>query len=173
MKRLIFCVILPCIMVMTGCASYSGRGLQPGVSELPEITATMGEPAMRWENKDGSKQLAYPRGPAGTQTFMVFVGSDGRLQNIEGVLNDKYFAQIIAGKSDAEAVLKLLGPPPSHRITYFKARDELVWEWRICDNFSQMAFFNVLFDGTTGIVRSTLQVPDYSGFDGVVPSCGR
>ena len=173
MKRLIFCLILPCVMAMTGCASYSGRGLQPGVSELPEIIATMGEPAMRWENKDGSKQLAYPRGPAGTQTFMVFVDSNGRLQNIEGVLTDKYFAQIIAGKSDAEAVLKLLGPPPPHRTTYFKARDELVWEWRICDNFSQMAFFNVLFDGTTGIVKSTLQIPDYSGFDGVVAFCGR
>ena len=73
-------------LILAGCASYSGSSLQPGVATLPEVVATMGEPAMRWTNADGSAQLAYPRGPAGTQTFMAYVGPDGQpaQQNTQG-----------------------------------------------------------------------------------------
>ena len=41
-----------------------------------------------------------------------------------------------------------------------KARDELVWEWRFCDDFQEPARFDVLFDGTSGRVRSTLAQPE-------------
>ncbi len=102
---------------------------------------------------------------------MVFIGANGRLDHIENVLDMAHFARIEPGKSDMAAIMKLLGPPPAHRVMYFKARDELAWEWRYCDAWNQMAFFNVLFDATTGIVRSTLTVPDLSGPDGSAPRC--
>ena len=159
------------MMLVSACASYSGRDLKPGVSRLPEVIASMGEPAMRWNDPDGRVQLAYPRGPAGTQTFMVFLGSDGRLERIEGVLDEKHFAQIENGKSDQATVLRLLGPL-TLRPGYFKALDELVWEWRFCDSWTREALFGVSFDGTTGIVRTTYQRPDYSGWDGTVRGCG-
>ncbi|SBT04719.1 conserved hypothetical protein [Candidatus Accumulibacter aalborgensis] len=54
------------------------------------MVASMGEPAMVWKNPDGSEQLAYPRGPAGTQTFMAYVGPDGTLQRIEKVLDGAF-----------------------------------------------------------------------------------
>jgi len=38
-----------------------------------------------------------------------------------------------------------------------------VWEWRYCDVWAMPARFNVLFDGTTGIVRSTLTVREDYG----------
>ena len=77
-----------CVSVlMAACVSYSGSNLKPGVSTSAEVIASMGEPAMVWKNPDGSAQLAYPRGPAGTQTFMAYIGPDGRLQRIEGVLD--------------------------------------------------------------------------------------
>ena len=66
-------------LLIAACASYSGSNLKPGVSTLPEVVASMGEPAMVWKNPDGSQQLAYPRGPAGTQTFMAYVGPDEKL----------------------------------------------------------------------------------------------
>ena len=43
---------------------------------------------------------------------------------------------------------------------YFAARDELVWEWRWCDDWSEPARFNVLFDGTSGKVRSTASLTE-------------
>ena len=158
-------------LVLSSCAGYSGSNLKPGVSTLSEVVASMGEPAMRWKDADGREQLAYPRGPAGTQTFMAFVGADGRLERIEGVLGMAHFARIEPGKSDQAAVLRLLGPSQPQWTQYFKARDELVWEWRFCDSWNQQALFDVLFDATTGIVRTSYQRSDLRGPDGVAPGC--
>ena len=168
LARVLFIVSL---FALSGCAGYDGRGLQPGVATLPDVLAVMGEPAMRWRESDGRRQLAYPRGLLGTQIFMVFIGANGRLERIEGVLDSAHFARIVPGKNDRAAILKLLGPS-SPRTMYFAARDELAWEWHYCDDWGQMAFFNVLFDATSGIVRSTLTVPDLSGPDSSAPLCG-
>lgn len=144
-----------CIAVfLATCAGYGGTDLKPGASTLPEVIASMGAPAMRWKEGNGREQLAYPRGPLGTQSFMVFVGTDDRLEPIEAVLNMEHFARIEPGKSDK--VLRIPVPsllPPE----YFTARNELAWEWRFRNSLSQRMFFGVLFDGTTGIVRTTYQ----------------
>jgi hypothetical protein len=76
------------------------------------------------------------------------------------------------GKSDKESVLRLLGPPVPQWTNYFKARDELVWEWQFCDSWNQLARFDVLFDATSGIVRTSLSAAALMGFDGVAPFCG-
>ncbi len=158
-------------LVLSSCAGYSGSNLKPGVSTLAEVVASMGVPAMRWKDADGREQLAYPRGPEGTQTFMAFVGADGRLERIEAVLDMAHFARIEPGKSDQAAVLRLLGPSQPQWTQYFKARDELVWEWRFCDSWNQLALFDVLFDATTGIVRTSYQRSDLRGPGGVAPGC--
>ena len=168
-RMFLICVVLS----LSACAGFGGSDLKPGVSVLSDVIASMGEPAMRWKDADGREQLAYPRGPAATQAFMVFVAPDGRLERVEKVLNMEHFARIEAGKTDMASVLRLLGPVPSQNVAYFKARDELVWSWLFCVSWSQQAFFDVLFDGTTGVVRSTQQRPNFSGWDGVVPGCGR
>lgn len=160
--------------LLAACGGYDGSNLIKGQATLPEVVASMGEPAMRWKDADGRQQLAYPRGPAGTETFMVFLDASGRLERIRPVLNEAHFARIEAGKSDKESILRLLGPSAPQRTSYFAARDELVWEWRFCNSWSETAFFAVLFDGTTGIVRTTMQYPDIRGGpDGSAPSCGR
>lgn len=163
---------LSILMLLSACAVQGGSALKSGTATLPEVLAAMGEPVMRWRADDGGEQLVYPRGPAGTQTFMVFIGADGRLQRIEGVLDVAHFARIEPGRSDKTAVLRLLGPSQPQWTVYFPARDELVWEWRFCDEGSKLARFDVLFDATSGIVRSSYQRPDYMGPDGIVPFCG-
>jgi hypothetical protein len=171
-------LIVGVIALLSACASYSGRTLETGVSMLPEVVATMGEPAMRWKDDDGREQLAYPRGPFGTQTFMAFLDAEGRLERIEGVLDEKHFARIENGKSDMAAVLRLIGPPTPQWTAYFEARDELAMEWRFCDAWNKAARLDVLFDAHTGIVRSTYQRPEFaersSLFGGWMdaPSCG-
>jgi hypothetical protein len=84
-------------LFLSACAGYSSSALTPGASTLPEVVATMGQPAMTWKNADGSQQLAFATGPGGTQTFMVFVAPDGKLQRIVGVLNEGFFGLIQAG----------------------------------------------------------------------------
>ena len=161
------------VALLAGCASYDGRGLQPGISTADDVVALMGQPAMQWTDADGRIQLAYPRGPEGLQTFMAFIDARGRLERIEGVLDVRHFARIEPGKSDQTAVLRLLGPSQPQWNAYFERRDELVWEWRFCDEWSQVARFDVLFDGMSGIVRTTYQRPEYRGF-GLDPySCAK
>jgi hypothetical protein len=160
-------------LLLSACAAYSGHSLHAGVATLSDVLSTMGEPALRWKDDDGREQLAYPRGPEGTETFMAFIGADGRLERIEAVLDMAHFARVEPGKSDQAAILRLLGPSQPQWTAYFERRDELVWEWRFCDSWNQLAFFDVLFDAPTGIVRTTAQRPDYRYPGGTAPSCGR
>ncbi len=142
-------------LMLGACASYSGRGLQPDSSRLEDVLRVMGQPAMRWQDADGSLQLAYPRGPMGTHTFMVHVGADGKMRGIENVLAPKFFARVRPGMTKPQ-VLRLLGPSEVAWSVYFKARDELVWEWRYCDEWNELARFDVLFDGGKETVRSSM-----------------
>ena len=114
---------------------------------------------MRWQNADGAAQLAYPRGPMGYRTYMVQIGADGRLRQINNVLDEKNFARVQAGMTK-EQVLYILGPSFPGWTEYFKARDELVWEWRYCDLWNESARFDVLFDNSKGTVRSTMSLTE-------------
>ncbi len=146
-------------LLLVACAAYSGHGLKPGEDRLEDVVRVMGEPAMRWQNADGSVQLAYPRGPMGYHTYMVQIGSDGKLRQIKNVMDRKTFALIHAGMTKDE-VLYILGPSFPGWTEYFKARDELVWEWRYCDAWNEAARFHVLFDNTKATVRSTMSLTE-------------
>ena len=160
MKPIIALIIA---LLFAGCASHDGRGIKPGVSNLDEVIQLMGEPTMRWQEPDGSQRLAYPRGPAGFNTFMVTIGPDGRMISLHGVLNMKTFALIREGMTQ-EQVLRILGPSVAAWTIYFERRDELVWEWRYCDPWNEPARFNVLFDNTTKKVRTTQGYPEVKRF---------
>ena len=164
------CITLLICILLAACASYSGSGLKPGEARLADVESLMGAPALRWQDADGSVQLAYPRGPLGYRTFMVRLGPDGRLQSIANVLEDAGFAQIRAGLTQEE-VLRVLGPPDAGATVYFKARDELVWDWRFCSNFGAASHFMVLFDNTSGKVRSAMAQPE--SIWRTIQSCGR
>ncbi|PKO88016.1 MAG: hypothetical protein CVU18_08800 [Betaproteobacteria bacterium HGW-Betaproteobacteria-12] len=170
-RRLRGVSIVLAALLVGACAAYSGRGLQPGVASVDDVQRTMGVPALRWRDPDGSQQFAYPRGSAGTHTYMAFFTPDGRLSRLENVLQMSHFARIRPGRDDQEAILRLLGPPVPAWTIYFKARDELVWEWPFCDEWNRLARFDVLFDGTSGHVRTTYQRPDLRGPDGIAPIC--
>jgi hypothetical protein len=146
-------------LLLAACASYSGRGLKPGIDGLDDVVQLMGQPAMRWQNADGSLQLAYPRGPAGFHTYMVSIDANGKLQQIENVLDDTSFARIKPGMNK-EDVLRLIGPPYPYWTVYFERRDELAWEWRYYNAWNEPARFNVLFDNTSGTVRKTMSLTE-------------
>lgn len=159
-------------LLTAGCASYSGSGLRPSVARLEDVQAVMGTPAMRWQDADGSVQLAYPRGPLGRQTFMVKLGPDGRLESVVNALDSGNLGRIRSGMTKDE-VLRVVGPPDYSRTVYFEARDELAWDWRVCSDYGLSARFNVLFDNSSGTVRSTMTQPEYFGRLMLTQSCGR
>lgn len=147
--------ILPILLLLSACASYDGRGLQPGKAGFDDIVRVMGQPAMQWQNSDGSKQLAYPRGPMGVHTFMAVIDSAGKLKSLKNVLDDKTFARIQPGMSK-DQVLRILGPSEPSWSVYYARRDELVWEWRYCNQLNQPSRFDVMFNRSKGTVRSSM-----------------
>ncbi len=146
-------------LLLCACAAYDGRGLLPGTDRLDDVLRVMGQPAQRWQDADGTVQLAYPRGPMGYHTYMVHLAANGKLQRIENVLDEHFFAKIQPGMT-MQQVVRLLGPAQPGWSTYFARRDELVWEWRYCDAASNPARFDVLFDQTRGTVRSTMAMTE-------------
>ena len=149
-------VSIAILCLLAACAGYGGSGLKAGEDGQADVIRVMGIPAMQWADADGSRQLAYPRGPMGVHTYMAHIGPDGKLQRIENVLTLETFARVRPGMN-LEQVLRLLGPSEPSGTAYFKARDELVWEWRYCDPANELARFVVLFDGTQRTVRSTMK----------------
>lgn len=149
--------------LLAGCATYDAAGRLPVDARLAEVERTMGLPALRWQTPDGGETLVYPFGSMGFHTFFVHGDADGRFVSRENVLTMQHFARIAAGMTQEE-VIHTIGPPVPEWTVYFKARDELVWEWRYCDDWNEPARFNVLFDGTTLRVRSTLSATERQRF---------
>jgi hypothetical protein len=150
-------------LLLAGCASYSGYGLQAGSSRAADVERTMGPPALRWTDPDGSQQLAYPRGPSGLHTIMVRIDPQGVMTSRENVLSPKHLAKVREGMSQ-EDVLRTLGPSDPFGTVYFAARDELVWDWRWCDDYGEPSRFYVLFDASKGTVRTTMNQSESMAF---------
>jgi hypothetical protein len=138
--------------VAAGCANFSA--LSPGDSALT-VEARVGAPGTVWKNADGSEVWEYPLGPSGVQTFMIDVGADRTVQAVRQVLREEYFSKVVPGMSRDE-VRRLLGRPKE--VWYFPGRDEEVLTWRYLE--VNYRFFNVLFDRTSGTVRSTLRLDE-------------
>ena len=145
-------LLLLCAAFTAGCASFSA--VKPGASAL-QLETLMGAPADVWRNADGSEVWEYPLGPSGVQTFMIDIGADQAVQAVHQVLREEYFSKVVAGMSRDE-VRRLLGRPKE--VWYFPARDEEVWVWRYLE--VNYRFFNVLFDRTSGTVRTTLRLDE-------------
>jgi hypothetical protein len=126
-----------------GCAAYDGLGLRPGVASEDQVRRTMGEPALELRNPDGSRQMAYPRGPFGNQTYMVQIGPDGLLQAIRPALTDDNFYRIQPGQT-RDDVLRLIGPP--WESAEFPRLQQVAWDYRYQDTWGYIAIFSVMFD---------------------------
>lgn len=163
MKRLLILLLSLLAVACADLAAFSRSPLPPGSTEA-QVQERLGIPAMTWRLPDGGRQLAYPTGPMGTRTWMVWLDREGHLIRIDNVLASNGFAQIQSGMA-MDQVLQTLGPPYAPWTVYFKARDELVWEWRYCDDWGELARFNVLFDNTSGKVRSTFSQTERMRFN--------
>lgn len=147
MKTLSFSAL---ILGLAACASYDGFTLRPGASSEAEVRSVMGPPAVEFAERDGSKRLAYPRGPLGSQTYMAEVGSDGVLREVRQVLTDDMFYRIQPGQT-RDDVLSMIGPPGE--TMHFSRLGQDSWSYRYRDTWGYLAIFSVNFEAN-GVVVS-------------------
>ncbi len=144
---------LATLALLGGCAYY-GANLHPGISSEADVRHDMGAPAEVFDNSDGSKLLAFPRGPLGTQTFMAKISSDGKLQSLEQVLDEEHFDRIVVGKTNRDQVRRLIGPPGE--VMEFPRLKQVAWTYRFRDLYTRLADFSVMLDPTGTVVRTVI-----------------
>lgn len=158
---------LPAVAVTAGIAaaalalSLGCSTAKPGPTGAPlygDVTRSLGEPAMQWKYSSGSRQLAYTTGPAGLQTYMVYLRSDGSLIKIEGVRDREHFAMVVRGQTDRSSIERLLGPP-QERVDLGRPREQ-VWVWRFKTPARGVGRFVVIFDTTTWRVKQAFEATE-------------
>jgi hypothetical protein len=119
--------VVPVLLWLAACASFSGHNLEPGVSTVADVQATMGAPALVRDAPNGEKVYWYPRLPFGRQSFAARIAPDGKLVAIEQRLSDEHIRKLKPNESTAEDVLDILGPPSD--VYRYPRQQRETWEY--------------------------------------------
>lgn len=123
MKRLLF---LAAAAALAGCGSL--RPVEPGMSTA-QLESAMGPAADKRVHSDGETWYYYPRQPHGLAMFVARVDRDGKVIAVEQRLTDENVARLEKGKSRADDVRDLLGPP--WKVWPFPRMQRDIWEYRM------------------------------------------
>lgn len=144
------------VALVTGCASFDGRGLVPGKSSAAEVEALMGDSTERLSLPNGDTALYFSRQPAGRALFVVTLGPDGVLKSIEQLLIRRNFDRIAIGVSTQQDVRAILGPPG--RSGRFARLTRDWWEYKFLDLGEKRVLWVQFSDD--GVVREVLDMLD-------------
>ncbi len=152
------CIVALAGLLGTGC-DREGKPVQEfgldklavGISSEAEVRTVMGMPETTWEEEDGTRILEYPKGPAGSRTWIFTIDPKGKLREYHQALTPQNFARIRPGMS-RDDVRRLLGKPRT--VVNVNRLKEEVWDYRYLDNH-ESRFFNVHMDQATGKVIKT------------------
>jgi hypothetical protein len=123
MKRLL---IVAVVTGLAGCASL--RSPEPGMTTA-QLEASMGQAADKRVHSDGETWYYYPRQPHGLQMVVARVGKEGRVLAVEQRLTDENVARLEKGKTRADDVRDLLGPP--WKVWPYPRMQREIWEYRM------------------------------------------
>jgi hypothetical protein len=143
--------------LLWGCASYDGRGLQPGKSTAAEVEALMGPSAERRATADGGSVAYFTRGPLGRHTYAATYGPDGVLRSLEQVLTYENAGKLVPGTTTRRQVRELLGPPGE--VSRFPRQQREVWEYKWLYYDDKRVLWVQFSDD--GIVREAINMHDY------------
>jgi len=124
--------------------------LRPGELALKTLQRAMAVPRYVGRTADGSNASGLSARAGGVYDLAgSFSIPAAGCECTENVLDAKHFAAIKPGM-DKTGVLHLLGRRRRNGRSTFDARDELVWEWRYCDDWHAAARFDVCSMGSRG-----------------------
>ena len=148
--------LLALLLALLACACTAPGSLVGG-SEA-DLRAKMGAPKGEYSNADGSRTLAYPTGPLGTDTYMAEVAPGGQVRAVHNALKDETFQRINPGMT-RDDVLRLIGPPRDS--AKFAALNQVSWEYYFQDTWGYRALFFVNFDPNGIVVSKFTRRLDY------------
>jgi hypothetical protein len=155
-RRVFFGVACSMLAALGACDWVAGKELRVGESTAEDVRRLMGTPATIREKDDGSKIYEYPRGPEGTQTWMVEIGPDDRYRGRTDALAPGNLAKVRTGMTRDE-VQALLGTPGENGP--LPGKPGIAWTWRVQVGPGVTEMFHVLF-GADGRVSEVDRSPD-------------
>jgi hypothetical protein len=123
MKRL---MILAAVAALAGCAGIGTP--EPGMSAT-KLESDFGKAADKRVHADGETWYYYPRQPYGLAMYVARVDKTGTVIAVEQRLTDENVAKLEKGKSKADEVRDLLGPP--WKVWPFPRMQRDIWEYRM------------------------------------------
>jgi len=118
------------VVLLAGCAAYTGRGLVPGQSTEADVLAVMGKPTERDPApKPGETVLWYSRLPYGRENWAAVIGPDGRLVSLEQRLTVENLDNLHRNQTTAAQVRELFGPP--NKVSEFPRMNREIWTYQM------------------------------------------
>ncbi len=145
------------VVLLGGCASDGSR-LQAGVDDATAVRAAMGTPKEILRAPHGGEVWFYPRGRIGRETLRAELGPDGKLRQVEQVLNERNFDRIIAGKTTREELRLMLGPPDYEWVAMNGA--ETNWQYRY--SWAQLPWVMTVGIDPKGLVTGQFRGGEYT-----------
>ena len=149
-------ILLFCIGLLGACANP--RSLVVGQSTEADVRAGVGKPTDTRVDKNGDKLWEYASGPVGYHTYLVRIGTDGKVKEVTQLLVEDQFKKIVPGKMTKAEVTDLLGRP-GDETTYGTG---LTWSWRYLLGGVSPGYMVVTFN-PDGIVKDKITVLDWTG----------
>jgi len=126
MKTTLF--VLAAVAALAGCGTGQFRAPEPGIS-MAQLESAMGQAADKRVHSDGETWYYYPRQPHGLAMFVARVDREGKVIAVEQRLTDQNVAKLEKGKTKADDVRDLLGPP--WKVWPFPRMQRDIWEYRM------------------------------------------
>lgn len=142
--------------LLAGCEQRTTGKFESGLATEVDVLRDFGTPIDIQHSADGVRVLEYTRQPEGSANYFISIGADGKVLELNQVLQPKYFEQVKPGMEVAQ-VRRLLGRPATKE--YFELKKEEVWDWRWIDGQTRK-LFRVTFDPNGKVLASqTLDDP--------------
>lgn len=156
MKLSTILVCLSCIGLLGGCANP--RSLVVGHSTEADVRAQVGKPTDTRVDRNGDQLWEYAGGPEGFETYLVRIGTEGKVKEVTQLLAEDQLAKVVPGKMTKADVRDLLGRP-SYEETYLTG---LTWSWRFLRVGVQPGYLVVTFNPDS-TVKDKIVIIDMSG----------
>jgi len=149
-------VLLLSIAALAGCAGP--RAMVPGQSTIVEMRARVGTPTDIRFDRNGDELWEYATGPMGYETYLVRIGTDGKVREVTQILTEDQMMKLVPGTMTKADARNLLGRPSDQTFT----ASGTVWSWRFMKFGVQPGYLTVRFN-PDNTVMDRIVILDPSG----------
>jgi hypothetical protein len=149
-------VLLLSIAALAGCVGP--RAMVPGQSTIVEMRARVGTPTDIRFDRNGDELWEYATGPMGYETYLVRIGTDGKVKEVTQILTEDQMLKLVPGTMTKADARNLLGRPSDQTFT----ASGTVWSWRFMKFGVQPGFLTVRFN-PDNTVMDRIVILDPSG----------